>query len=200
MYLRYVHMSIYAPALITKSLVVPITNVGKQIQETLESIVKSQVEGKCIVEGFVKPGSVKVLRYSSGNVHGSSITFEVVYECEICCPVEGMLIRCVAMNNTKAGIRAETTDKPSPLVIFVARDHHYHIDSFSTIEPGEEIQVRVIGQRFELNDTQVSVIAELVTHTAQEQAPAQAQASAQEQVPAQEQAPAQAQAPAQEQA
>ena len=156
-------MSIYAPAMITKSVTVPITNVGRNIQDTLETVIKSQVEGKCVVEGFVKPGSVKVLQHSSGNVDGSTILFEVVFECEICCPVEGMVVSCVAQNNTKAGIRAETVESPSPMVIFVSRDHHYHVESFAEIEAGQEIQVRVIGQRFELNDTQVSVIAELLT-------------------------------------
>ena len=156
-------MSIYAPAMITKSVTVPITNVGRNIQDTLETVIKSQVEGKCVVEGFVKPGSVKVLQHSSGNVDGSTILFEVVFECEICCPVEGMVVSCVAQNNTKVGIRAETVESPSPMVIFVSRDHHYHVESFAEIEAGQEIQVRVIGQRFELNDTQVSVIAELLT-------------------------------------
>ena len=155
-------MSIYAPAMITRSLTVPITNVGRQIEATLVAMLKNQIEGKCIVEGFVKPESVKVLRHSSGNVDGSSIHFEVVFECEICCPVEGMVISCIAQNNTKAGIRAENGDSPSPIVVFVSRDHHYHVESFSDISPGQEIQVRVIGQRFELNDTQISVIAELV--------------------------------------
>ena len=156
-------MSIYSPALITKAISVPITNVGRNIQDTLKMIIKSQVEGKCVVEGFVKSGSVNVLQHASGNVNGSTISFEVVFECQICCPVEGTVVSCIAQNNTKAGIRAETTDSPSPMVIFISRDHHYHVESFSDIEPGQEIQVRVIGQRFELNDTQVSVIAELVS-------------------------------------
>ena len=97
-------MSIYAPAMITKAVDVPITNVGKEIQETLATIIKSQIEGKCVVEGFVKPGSVSILSHSSGCVHGSSIQFEVVFECEICCPVEGMTVACIAQNNTKAGM------------------------------------------------------------------------------------------------
>ena len=155
-------MSLYGPAMITKTLTVPIVNVGKNVQETIESMIKSQTEGKCIVEGFVRPGSVKVLQHSSGCVNGSSIVFEVVFECDVCCPVEGMEFSCVAQNNTKAGIRAETTESPSPMVIFVSRDHHYHIETFSDIANGQEIKVRVIGQRFELNDTQISVIAELI--------------------------------------
>jgi len=86
-----------------------------------------------------------------------------VFECEICFPVEGMLISCVAKFITKAGIKAESeVDVPSPVVVFIARDHHYNVDFFSDIKDGDKITVKVIGQRFELNDKFISVIGELV--------------------------------------
>jgi len=54
------------------------------------------------------------------------INFEVVYECQICFPVAGMKLNCVAKNITKAGIRAESSETDeSPFVLFVARDHHF---------------------------------------------------------------------------
>ena len=153
-------------ALITKKVHVGIQHIGNNnIKHTLEKIVASEIEGKCIVEGCVKNGSVKIMTYSSGLIGGSTITFDVVYECSICSPVEGMLINCVAKNITKAGIRAETDHRPSPVVIFVARDHHYSMSEFSNVKEGDEIKVRVIGQRYELNDKYISIIAEFVPTT-----------------------------------
>ena len=87
----------------------------------------------------------------------------MVIECEVCFPVEGMVVDCLARNITKAGIRAESaTDSPSPIVVFVARDHHYQSKQFSNVQEGDKIRIRVIGQRFELNDKYISIIAELV--------------------------------------
>jgi hypothetical protein len=149
-------------ALLTKKIHVNIQNIGSNIKQTLEKVIASEIEGKCIVEGFVKNGSIKIMTYSSGLVNGSNITFEVVYECSICSPVEGMNITCIAKNITKAGIRAETNDSPSPVIIFVARDHHYNMSEFSNVKENEEINVRVIGQRYELNDKYISIIAELL--------------------------------------
>lgn len=149
-------------ALITKKIHVGIQHIGNNIKQTLEKIIASDIEGKCIVEGFVKNGSTKIMTYSSGLISGSMITFEVAYECSICSPVEGMTINCVAKNITKAGIRAETNDSPSPVVIFVARDHHYSTNTLSDVKENDEIVVRVIGQRYELNDKYISIIAELV--------------------------------------
>jgi DNA-directed RNA polymerase subunit E'/Rpb7 len=155
---------IYSKSLITRNIVLSINSIGKNIKQIIENTISQQFEGKCIVEGFVKPGSTNIISYSSGLIeHGVNISFEVVFECDICFPVEGCLISCVAKNITKAGIRAESsTETPSPIVVFVARDHHYNNNYFSNIHEGDNINVRVIGQRFELNDKYVSIIAELV--------------------------------------
>lgn len=156
-------LSIYSRSLITRNIILPITSIGKNIHEIIEKNVAAQFEGKCVVEGFVKPGSTKIITYSSGIVRSTNIVFEVVFECQICCPVEGMLLSCVAKNITKAGIRAESSDEtPSPVVVFVARDHNYTLPYFSSIKENDKFNARIIGQRFELNDKYVSIIAELV--------------------------------------
>lgn len=156
--------SIYSRCLITRNIVLPITAIGKNIRETIEENIKASFEGKCVVEGYIKKDSSKIVTYSSGLItKGNLISFEVVFECDICFPVEGMLISCVAKNITKAGIRAESAnDVPSPIVVFVTKDHHYNLSYFSEVQEGDKINVRVIGQRFELNDKYISIIGELV--------------------------------------
>jgi len=154
---------VYSRSLITKKVTLPIMNVGKNLRETLETSLQQSNEGKCILEGFVKTGSIKIVTHSSGVVQSSNVVFEVVFECDVCYPVEGMLLNCIARNITKAGIRADSaTETPSPFVVFVARDHHYMLPYFSSIEENAKFVARVIGQRFELNDKYVSIIAELV--------------------------------------
>ena len=155
--------SIYSRCLITRPVTLPMVSVGKNVKETIENSMKHIIEGKCIVEGFVKVNSTKIITYSSGVISGGNIVFEVVIECEVCFPVEGMMIECVARNITKAGIRAESaTDSPSPIVVFIARDHQYQSKQFANVQENDKIRIRVIGQRFELNDKYISIIAELV--------------------------------------
>ena len=122
------------------------------------------MEGKCIKEGFIQPGSIKIMTYSSGNVCGDIIEYQTAFECMICHPVEGMIVECISKTITKAGIHAEVIDKNDnvPIVVFVARDHHYQSKQFSNVQEGDKIRIRVIGQRFELNDKYISIIAELV--------------------------------------
>ena len=154
-------VDIYHNTMITKKVSVPISNIGKNLSETLENIISSDSEGRCIAEGYVKPRSTKILTYSSGLINSDTIIFEVVMECMICHPVEGMHIDCEIKNITRAGIRAETRDTPSPVVIFVARDHNTS-NKYSNLSENQEITVRVIGQRYELNDKYISIIAEII--------------------------------------
>lgn len=155
--------SIYQPALLTRSIPLSIKYIGENIKETLEKQIIFDIEGKCIVEGYVKPGSCRVISYSSGQIEGAYVSYDVIIECLICCPVEGMLIECVVKNITESsGIRAETSDNPSPVVVYIARDHYYKNEDFKKVRVDQTIKVRVIGQRFELNDQYISIIAELV--------------------------------------
>ena len=52
---------IYSEILITKQVYVNIIHIGSNIKQMLEKKLASEIEGKCIVEGFIKQGSVKVL-------------------------------------------------------------------------------------------------------------------------------------------
>ena len=155
--------TIYSRCLITRNVVLPITSIGTNIREIINKKINDNYEGKCLVEGFIEKNSTKIVSHSSGLIQrGTNITFVVVFECNVCFPVEGTLISCIAKNITKAGIRAERSDEiPSPIVVFIARDHHYNSEQFNEIKEGDKFTARVIGQRFELNDKYVSIIAEL---------------------------------------
>ena len=155
-------MSLYIKNVISKKLSVPIKYVGTNIAEILEQILSSNFEGKCCIEGYVKRGSIKIITFSSGNILGNCVIFTVVFEYLVCNPPQGMRISCAVKNITNAGILAHVDDSEySPLNIFIARDHHYNIPYFSELKEKDIIMIRVIGQRFELNDPFVSVIGEL---------------------------------------
>ena len=158
---------LYTKSLITRSVKLDINFIGKNIITTLLQKIKDEYEGKCVVEGYIQPGSCLIKGYSSGLLKSNYVVYEVIFECLSCFPVQGMLIECVAINITKAGIRAEinTDKKPSPAVVFITRDHNYNIDEFSKIKEGDIFMARVIGQRFELNDKFVSIIAKLISKT-----------------------------------
>ena len=153
---------IYTTILLTRKLEIPFRIIGRNVKDTLEHILSKIVEGKCMAEGFIRPGSVKILTYSNGYLYGKNAIFDVVYECQSCSLVEGVVFTCVIKNISLAGIRATLNEPKSPVVVFIARDHHYDRADFTRLQEEEEIRVRVIGQRFEIGDEAISVIGELV--------------------------------------
>jgi len=175
--------TLYTEALLTKTVSLEISSVGgPHMETTLETALKHEYEGKCGVDGYVKPNSLKIQTYSSGIIErGNILTFYVSFTCQVCQPVEGMVFACTVKNITKAGIRAESaTDFPSPIVVFVPRDHamvthhasHHpsaaadtfqaRLEAFQSAQIDDKILVKVAGQRFELGDKFVSIIGDLV--------------------------------------
>lgn len=156
--------SIYNKNILTRKVHMNINEIGSNLQQNLERKLVSMLEEKCAVEGFIKKNSINLLTYSSGTVGHNNIEFNTSFECLVCKPVEGMIVaNCIVKNNTKAGIRAELKDEnPSPLIIFVSRDHNYKNEIFSKLNENDIIRVKIIGIRYELNDTSICAIAELV--------------------------------------
>lgn len=156
---------IYIKSLLTQKIVLNYEEVNSELFNTLEYKIKQFNEGKCIKEGYVKNNSVNLLTYSSGELFDNKLLFECVFECLLTNPVESMVIDCLAKTITKVGVRAEliVDDNISPYVIFIARDHHYNNETFSKIKENDVLQVRIMGQRYELNDKQISIIAELIS-------------------------------------
>ena len=152
---------LYMKMILSKKVKISYNLIGSNIESVLLNKLSDQLEGKCNNEGYIKPNSLSVITYSSGIINGKDIIFDVSYECQVCRPVEGMKLSCIVRNVTKAGIRAEINSKQSPLIIFIARDHHQS-KYFSTQKEGDVINVRIIGQRFVLNDIYISVIATLI--------------------------------------
>ena len=153
---------IWMKNVLTRKILLPFHSVGSNIRENIQEKIEESLYNKCSKEGYIKNKSINILSYSSGLVESNNVLFEVMFECEICHPVEGQIIKCQAKNITRAGIRAEyTRETPSPVTIFIARDHHYNNEAFLKVKENEEITIKVIGIRYELNDETIAVLGEL---------------------------------------
>ena len=158
----------YETVLISRSVSVLMREVGRGLRATLTRKLREQLEGKCAAEGFVRPGSTRIERYSAGVVRDGAVVITVGVTCDVCSPCEGDRIRCIVAGVNKAGIRAVVSNgdgQPTPVQIYVARDHHHGEAAFSSVQAGESLDVTVIGARYQLNDSAVSVIARLAAPT-----------------------------------
>lgn len=156
--------NIYMRNVLARELTIPFNSVGENIEEVIRNKLSQLYESKCIENGYIKKNSIRLLTFSHGTVDAENIKFNVAFECSICKPVEGMRIKCKAVQITKAGIRAlyETkTEEPSPVNIFIAREHHLNNSNLNNVEENDLIDIKVIGIRYEINDSNIAVLGEL---------------------------------------
>lgn len=155
--------SIYNKNILTRQVVLKFNLIGSNIQEVLSNKLKRDLEGKCSKEGYIKKKSINILKYSSGMLIEDSVKYDVVFECLICNPVEGMRIKCVIKNITKAGIRClYYKEEEKPIILFIARDHNQKKDLYNNLKENDIINVKTIGIRYQLNDEYISVMGELL--------------------------------------
>jgi DNA-directed RNA polymerase subunit E'/Rpb7 len=127
----------------------------------IEKILKNNVEGKCIKEGYVVPNTVIILKRSIGNMNNNqfngNITFDITIGAKVCNIPVNSIIKASVKKINKLGILAEL----GPLMIIVPKEIHQDKDPFSKINIGDEIDLLVIGKTFNLNSNVISVYAKL---------------------------------------
>lgn len=165
----YCDPTLFTKKTIKRALTIPFYKIkyGVIVRELLTTELAKRIEGHCSVEGYICPKSIVIQSHSCGTLTGANIVFDIVADCLVCFPDEHTVIQCVAKTITQAGIRAGATQLAagcvSPIEVFLSRDmNHKQSELFSRIEENDILTVEVIGRRFVLHDTHVTVIAMLI--------------------------------------
>ena len=152
---------LYVKSLLTTKIFIKINLVGKNLQDTLKELLYAKVSNKCIAEGYVSPNNIKIITTSAGIISSDYIVYEVLYECMICHPVEGMQFIANVKSVTKAGIHARIHDNDDniPIMAFVSRDHNNMDENFYEVKDQDVIVIKIIGIRYEVNDEKICAIS-----------------------------------------
>ena len=165
----YCDPTLFTKHQIKRKLTVPFYKItrGVDVTQLLAKELANHLEGYCSIEGYICPRSVSIHSHSCGTLAGSNIVFDIVADCLICFPHEHTVIKCIAKTITQAGVRAGADQMSvggiSPIEVFLSRDMNMkHNDLFSRIEENDILTVEIIGRRFVLHDTHVTIIAMLI--------------------------------------
>jgi hypothetical protein len=137
----------------------------ENILALLQLTLVNCIEGRCISEGFIKPRTVRIVDFKCGKIVSRNVQFNLVIECLVCNPIENFTINCIANTITQAGIRAISSDKHLPVVIYISRDYSILTQNtyYNSVKEGDNITIKVIGKRFEMNDKFIQIIGELIS-------------------------------------
>jgi len=145
---------------LTRVLTVPPKYMQRNIQSSLLSQLKGQIEGRCGIEGYVQPKTSVIVEYSLGScsILRPGVTYEVRFQADICYPRKGQVLRVPVIFRSKIGVHAEQ----SPLRVLLPRDLHIGNSDFEAIQEKDEVEFEVLGAEFKQNDEQVFVLGKLI--------------------------------------
>lgn len=155
--------------LLTRNVHVHAKEIKRNIETSLLAQLRHQYEGRCVSEGFLMRRSLTVVEHSLGrlNLIRGGLDYVVKFQADVCLPHPGQLFRAPVVLKSKIGLHAELP----PLKILLPRDLHIGNADFEEAADGQEIEVEVLGSRFQQGDETIVVLGKLRT-VVQPQAPA----------------------------
>ena len=160
--------SIYFNVQLLDKICIKPSEINKADIDTLiANKIKNKIGNKCNKHGLVNKDSITILNRSAGMIaseyFSGDIIFNVKYSAQICNPNEGLVINCQIKSKTKMGLLGSIGSdiNSSPLLILLAKQHHINNNEFSKINIGDKVSIKIIGKKFEVNDTQIVVVARL---------------------------------------
>jgi DNA-directed RNA polymerase subunit E'/Rpb7 len=153
-------MSLITYSNIPETISISYADIPNDINSYFINYAKKQIEGRCRKEGYIYPNTLSIQSYSTGILFGDRVKYDVVFSGQVCNPETNMNVDCKIINITKIGIRAIISDVNNPMILFISREHNQTKD-FDDYSVNQIINVRILGTRFEIYDTYISVIAEI---------------------------------------
>lgn len=134
-------------------------DLKRNIEASLLAQLRHQFEGRCVPEGFLMRRSITVVEHSLGrmNLIRGGLDYVVKFQADVCLPHPGQLFRAPVVLKSKIGLHAELP----PLKILLPRDLHIGNGEFDEATEQQEIEVEVIGSRFQQGDETIVVLGKL---------------------------------------
>jgi len=159
--------NIVSSQILNRDLIVPPNIINRNIDTSLNNILKKRIEEKCLDVGYVIKGHVKIVNRSVGLYdkynNDGNFKYNIDYNVLICRPHKEDIIECVVEDTNKAGIIANKMNAgPYPVNIKVIIPTEYFKMNkleISSINIGDSIFCQVIACRFKYGDNSILIIA-----------------------------------------
>lgn len=144
---------------LTRNVHVHAKDLKRNIETSLLAQLRHQYEGRCVPEGYLMRRSLVVVEHSLGrlNLIRGGMDYVVKFQADVCLPHPGQLFRAPVVLKSKIGLHAELP----PLKILLPRDLHIGNGAFEEAVEQQEIEVEVIGSRFQQGDESIVVLGKL---------------------------------------
>jgi len=158
---KYSTDNIYKELTMCKKIYIEPKDLKKNLDEVIKINLVKEFENKCITEGYIKSDSIELLRRSLGSIQSSNfkgtIIYTVVFKAKVCNPLNGSVIKARVEDINKLGLLG----KNGPISVIIPREYSEDKLVFKDINIGNEVEVEVLGKKFDLNGSVISVVGRL---------------------------------------
>lgn len=144
-----------------------------ELDDVILKKLSKSIEGICTRHGYIKPGSVNIIKRSCGKFvkqhFNGQIRYEILCSADVCNPSQGSIYTATIKNKNALGLLAESyvdigREKIAMLDIIIPKKAAGIISEIDleNIKIGDAIYVMVIGKRYQMNDKKISIIGRAV--------------------------------------
>lgn len=136
----------------------------KNKTKTFQNLLATKFEGVCSYHGYIKSGSITVVKYTAGMIKdvclNGDVEYHVTYEAQVCNPAIGSILEATVLDQNAFGIIAEVKLQSIPIleVVIIKKDMEEDIQ----VERGQVIHIEIIKKKFELRDRLILNVGKLV--------------------------------------
>ena len=159
---------IFVSAVLTDKVKVKPSGLCRNKQSILLDILVRKFEGKCSYHGYIKRGSISIVKCSVGQVKDVSLNgdteYAVSYNALVCNPVIGSIVRAKVVNQNKFGILAEVfiNGTEPVLEIIITKMVEPGEVSLDNVKVGDMINVEILKKKFELGDEKITNVGRII--------------------------------------
>ena len=154
-------MDYYQKITIERNIIIDSKFINKNLNDNILTVLKNDIEEKCIGEGYIQKDSVEILQRSIGTVLTNSFKANVSYHINasvnVCNPPKNSILKTKVVGMNKSGIFCVS----EPLNILVIKNLMKE-NEFDNINIGDTITVKVKDKKFNLYDKVIKIIAEII--------------------------------------
>jgi DNA-directed RNA polymerase subunit E'/Rpb7 len=163
----------FITAMLTNRVKIQPAYVNKDFEKYVKNKLVKTFEGKCSHHGYIKPGSIDIVKMSCGVLKDVTLNGDTVYNvsfnADVCNPIIGSILAAKVINTNMFGILAESGliingGYIAMIEIIIAKNSGMTNSSVNldNIKIGDSVNVEVMGKKFELDDKKITVIGRVV--------------------------------------
>jgi len=164
---------VFVKTLLSDRVRVAPSDIANDIHEKVKAMVVCRVEGRCTRHGYVKPGSIDIVKIAPGTVRmvslNGDVIFMVFYRAMVCNPQIGSIVQARVTNMNKFGILAEVyaevDDARVPVLEVIVAKQGGSVQSdidLNGVQINKVYSIEILGKKYLLNDKKISAIGRIV--------------------------------------